>query len=299
MALFGRSRDDAATNSISFTVEPREVAPGGELVVRVDVGGDLDASARAVRVTLEGHANYQAKVTRSYGTEDDSTTSTTEEWQSYSLHKDERELPAQSGSVDVAFRLPRNVPPSSSGAVTWTVSARIDRHGKDPVARAEIVVRHGSDSVPTSRAPQQEDDGLTLDLPVAVRAGDTLSGTLTVAVGKDITARAVLVRLYRKVTYTAAPMDAGTFYGGSTLSAFPFTGKGLITSESMLAEAEVSGKRDFAGGSVDQLPFSVVVPASGGPTTAHAYARVEWRVEAVVDRRMRADYSVETPLAVR
>lgn len=288
-------------NTITLDVQPAEVAPGGETTVRFNVAGELDAKARGVLVTLEGTANYKANVTRTYGSAQDSNVSTVEEWQSYQLHKEERELPAQTGPGAATFKLPPDALPSSAGAVTWTVSARIDRAGAmDKVVRQDVSVRHGEEGLPTSRSPQQHDDGLTLDdVPVAVRAGSPLTGTLTVALQKDVSVTAVRIRLHRKVTYTAAAQSDGSIFGGGdSLESVSFIGSNHIKDELKVAELDLAGKREFSAGSVERLPFSIDVPAKAGPTTAHSYARVEWRVEAVLDRRIRGDLAVETPLVV-
>jgi hypothetical protein len=75
-------------------------------------------------------------------------------------------------------------------------------------------------------------------------------------------------------------------------------GSGNITEDAKQAEVDLSGKREFTAGAVEQVPFSITVPPEAGPTTAHQYARVEWRLEAVLDRRMRDDLAVDTPLLV-
>ena len=287
--------------TITLDVQPVEVAPGEEITVRFDVAGEPDAKARGVRVTLEGTASYKANVTRTYGSDSNSNVSTVEEWQSYQLHQEERGLPAQIGPGEATFTLPTNALPSSSGAVSWTVSARIDRAGAmDKVVRQDLSVRHGGQGLPTSRSPQQHHDGLTLDdVPVAVRAGTPLTGTLTVALQKEVSVTAVRVRLHRTVTYTAAAQTDGSIFGsGDALQSVVFFGSNHIKDESMVAEVDLAGKREFSAGSMERLAFSIDVPAGAGPTTAHSYARVEWRVEAVLDRRMRGDLSVETPLVV-
>ena len=289
-------------NAITLDVQPQEAAPGTDVTVRFEVTGELDAKARAVRVTLEGTANYKANVTRTYGPTEDSNVSTVEEWQSYPLHKEERELPAQAGPGEVTFKLPPDALPSSAGAVTWTVSARIDRAGgMDKVVRQDLSVRHGAEGLPGQRAPQQQEDGLTLDdVPVAVRAGSPVSGNLTVNVDKDVKVTAARIRLYRKVTYTAAAQTDGSIFGAGPdgLSAVAFIGSNHIKDELKVAEVDLAGKREFTAGSVERLPFTIDVPEDAGPTTAHSYARVEWRLEAVLDRRMRGDLAVETPLVV-
>ena len=54
----------------------------------------------------------------------------------------------------------------------------------------------------------------------------------------------------------------------------------------------------FAAGQAEQATFSVAVPGDTGPNTSYARAQVDWRLEAVLDRRLRADLDVMVPLIV-
>ena len=198
------------------------------------------------------------------------------------------------------FTVPQSAPPASADAVRWVVKVQVDRErGRDKKEEVELSVRHGAEGLPTERAQQQTDDGLTLDgLPVAIRAGDTISGHLTVNVRKDVGVTAARIRLHRRVTYTAQPTHEGRYWGdGASLVLF-FGGSGNIVEERKHGEVDLAGKRDFSAGTIEQLPFSIQVPADAGPSSGHQYARVEWRVEAVLDRRMRDDLAVDTPLLV-
>ena len=49
---------------------------------------------------------------------------------------------------------------------------------------------------------------------------------------------------------------------------------------------------------MEKTPFTITVPSGLGGTTAHAHATVDWRLEAVLDRRLRDDWAVEVPIAV-
>lgn len=282
--------------TLGLAVDPVEVGPGGQVTARFDVGGELDDKCRGVRATLLGSASYKVKVTR---TDSDGDRTTTEEWRSYELHKEEHHYPAEVGSKQATFTLPQNALPSSGGAVRWTVTVQVDRErGRDKKEEVELSVRHGAEGLPTERAPQQTDDGLTIDqVPVAVRAGDTISGHLTINVRKDVSVTAARIRLHRRVTYTAQPTHEGAFWGDGGSLGF-YIGSSDIKDENKVGEVDIAGKRDFTAGTVEQVPFSIPVPAASGPTTAHQYARVEWRVEAVLDRRMRDDLAVATPIIV-
>ena len=296
--------------NVAVAAEPLEPAPGGEVTVRFDVSGELDDKCRGVRVGLEGTGSYLAEETTqntsggyqaSDGTYQPPQTSyqTQEVWRSYELHLEEQTLPAVIGPGQAIFSLPADAPPSSSGVVSWQASARVDREGgKDKVQRVELAVRVPADGLPTARAPQQVDDGLTLDdVPVAVRAGDMLTGRLTVDVDKDVSVTAVHIRLHRKVVYAAGGIEHASALESDLLSSFAFSGT-HITREFQPAEIDLTGKREFTAGSVEQIPFSIQVPADAAPTSAHPYARADWRVEAVLNRRMRDDLAVDMPLIV-
>lgn len=282
--------------TLTVMAEPAEVAPGGELNVRYDVGGELDEKDRGVRVGLAGSATYKVKMSRK-NTEGNIVT--TEEWQSYELHKEEQTFPAQAGPGQASFTVPTNVPPSSAGAVAWSVSARVDRErGKDAVESSPLRVRHHIESQPATRSSAPSNEGLTLeDVPAAVRAGETLTGTLSINVSDDVSVTAVRIRLHRKLAYTAEPQTDGTVYaGGGGSGVVPSNGH--ITDDVQMMELDLSGKRDFTAGTIERFPFSLPVNAAAESTTSHTYASVDWRIEAVLDRRMRGDLSVEAPLVV-
>lgn len=276
--------------TLTLAPEPGEVAPGGELTVRYGVGGQLDEKDRGVRVGLLGSATYKVKMSRK---NTDGNILTTEEWQSYELHEEEQTFPAQAGPGQATFTQPTNVPPSSAGAVAWSVSARVDRErGKDAVESSPLRVRNHIESQPATRAYAPSNEGLTLeDVPAAVR-GEALTATLSVNVSVTV----VRIRLHRRLAYTAAPRTDGTASpGGGGIGVLPSNGE---TDDVQMMELDLSDKRDFTAGTIERFPLSLPVNAATEPTTAHTYATVDWRIEAVLDRRMRGELSVEAPLVV-
>ncbi len=284
--------------TLDVRLEPAEVGPGDEVTVHFDLGGELDDKCRDVRVGVTGVGNY---LIRERYQDSDGDWQTRESWRTLELFEEEHHYPVKPGPGKATFTIPENAPPASSEAVTWTGFARVDRQrGRDKVERRDIAVRHSAEGLPTDRAPQRYEDGLTLDdVPTAVRAGDTLTGHLTINVAKDVSVTATRIRLHRKVTYIETAVSNVSVFGDGALGFFEFVGSSSnITRSNKVAEVDLSGKREFSAGTIEQVPFSITVPATAGPTTAHAYARVEWRLEAVLDRRMRDDLSVTTPLIV-
>jgi hypothetical protein len=283
--------------TLGITLEPAEVAPGGEFVLRFDVGGELDDKARGVRVGIRGEGKYLVTET---DRDADGDVDTRQVWREIELHEEEHHYPAQLGPGQARFTLPGHAPPSSADAVEWTAFARVDRErGMDKVERRPLDVRQSAEHLPSERAPRRSDDGLTLDdVPTAVRAGETVTGHLTIQLAADTKVTAARIRLHRRCTYLEHPQDGYDKFD-AVLDFFSVDGTGSrIVREEKVAEVDLSEKREFAAGAVEQLPFSIVVPDGPGPTTAHPNARVEWRLEAVLDRRMRDDLAVATPLVV-
>ncbi|MEA2125091.1 MAG: hypothetical protein QOI80_1873 [Solirubrobacteraceae bacterium] len=284
------------TLGVSF--EPPEVAPGGEVVLRFDVAGELDDKCRGVRVGVTGTGKY---LVEERDRDSNNNVRTREVWREVELHEEEHAYPAQIGPGQATLTLPPSAPPSSADAVEWQAFARVDREkGLDKVEHVPLPVRQSTDKLPTERVPATTDDGLTLeDVPVAARTGDQLTGTLTVNLPDDAKVTAVRIRLHRRCTYVADRIDDYDMFRGNTLGMFVFGGgRSHITRDEKVAEVDLAGKREFAPGQVERMPFTIAVPGGLGGTTGHPYAQVDWRVEAVLDRRMRGDLSVETPLVV-
>lgn len=284
--------------TIQVTCEPQEARPGDAITVRFDVGGELDDKCRGVRVGLHGVGRY---LVEERDRDADGDIDRNQVWRSIELFEEEHTYPAQVGPGQASFTVPADAAPSSKDAVEWIVAARVDRErGRDRVERVPLTVRRAASAIPAGRAEQRTDDGLTLDgVPVAVEAGGQLSGQLTVNLADDVKVTAARIRLHRRCTYVAETITDPGFFRGDLLTTFVFSGsRSRITRNERVAELDLTGKREFTAGAVEQLAFTLPVPAGVGPTTAHPHATVEWRLEAVLDRRLRGDLSVETPLLV-
>lgn len=284
--------------TLSVSADPPEPAPGQEVTLRFDVGGELDDKCRGVRVGITGTGHY---LVAERDRDSDGHVQTREVSREVELHEEEHAYPAQVGPGQARLTLPPSAPPSCPEVVEWQAFVRVDREREmDKVERVPLSVRQSADRLPTSRTPSTTDDGLTLDdVPVAVRAGDQLTGTLTVNLADDAKVTAVRIRLHQRATYVADRIDDYDMFRGDLLSTFVFGGgRSHITRDEKVAEVDLSGKREFQPGQIERLPFTVTVPQGRGGTTGHPFAQVEWRVEAVLDRRMRGDLSVEVPVVV-
>lgn len=281
---------------IQVFVEPLQAGPGTEMAVRLRVLDGLDGKARAVLagVTCTGRYQVEERERDSNG-----NVVTRHVWRDVEVYEHGRPVELRLGEQALQVFLPDHVQPTSGDIVSWEAWARIDRdNGIDVVERVPFEVRVPLERVPSTRQGDATDDGLTLrDIPTAVRQGDAVSGTLVVDVAEEVKARTVAVRLHRRVTFVAEAINDYDLYSGSLAASVLFDHTSRITHDEQVAEVVLGGKAEFRPGQRQELPFTVVVPPAG-PTTSHRYAQVDWRLEAVLDRRMRDDKSVESPLIV-
>lgn len=294
MGLMDRLKGSSG-GAIQVDVEPTTAGPGSEMAVRFNILDQLDAKARSVRVGVTCTGTYQVEERDRDADGDEVTREVSREIEVFT-HEQSVEL--RTGEQLVTMFLPDHVQPTSGDIVSWEAWARVDRdNGLDVVQRVPFQVRVPIERVPQTRQNDATSDGLTLSgIPTAIRHGEPLSGTLVIDVPEELTARSVRIRLHRRVTYLARPENSYDLYSGSLVHS-TFFGSNQITDDRQVAEVELGGKATFQPGQRKELPFSIEVPAAG-PTSAHLYAQVDWRVEAVLDRRLRGDKAVESPIIV-
>lgn len=281
---------------IQVYVEPREAGPGAEMSVRLVVVGGLDEKARAVVAGVTCTGRYLVEE-RDRDSNDNIVTR--EVWRDVQVYEHEQPVELRTGEQVVKIFLPDHVQPTSGDIVSWEAWARIDReHGIDVIERVPFEVRVPVARVPATRQADGTDDGLTLSgIPTAVAEGDTVQGRLVIDVPEQVKARSVAVRLHRRVTFLAQAINDYDVYSGSLTMSFFYSDVSRITRDEQVAEVVLGGKAEFEPGRRQEIPFAIAVPRSG-PTSSHPYAQVDWRLEAVLDRRLRGDKSVETPLIV-
>ena len=282
--------------AIQVDVEPATAGPGSEMVVRFSILDELDDKARAVRVGVTCTGRYQVEERER---DADGNVDTEQVWRDVEVYEHEQAAELRTGEQRVSIFLPDHVQPTSGDIVTWEAWARVDREkGLDVVERVPFQVRVPLERVPATRQGDATSDGLTLSgIPTAIRHGETLHGTLTIDVPDEVTARSVDVRLHRRVTFVAQAINDYDVYSGSLVSSLLFSNESRITEDEQVAEVELGGKATYEPGHRHELPFAIDVPGAG-PTSSHPYAQVDWRVEAVLDRRLRGDKAVESPLIV-
>jgi hypothetical protein len=281
---------------IQVYVDPQQAGPGTEMAVRFTIVDGLDDKARSVVAGITCTGRYEVE---ERDRDSDGDIVTRKVWREVEVYEHRQPVELRPGEQVLPVFLPDHVQPTSGDIVSWEAWARIDRaKGVDVVERVPFEVRVPIDRVPSTRQGDATDDGLTLrGIPTAVSQGDTLTGALAIDVPDEVKVRSVAVRLHRRVTFVAQAINDYDVYSGSLLASAVFGDTSRITREEQVAEVELGGKATFSPGQRHELPFSIVVPPAG-PTSSHAFAQVDWRLEAVLDRRMWGDKSVETPLIV-
>ena len=295
MGIFDRLQG-RSDGKIQVYVEPQQAGPGAELTVRFRILDGLDDKARSVVAGVTCTGRYQVEE-RDRDSDGDIDTRTV--WREVEVFEHSRPVELRTGEQVLPVLLPAHVQPTSSDIVSWEAWARIDRaKGIDVVERVPFEVRVPIDRVPATRQGDATDDGLTIrGIPTAAAQGDALTGTLVIDVADEVKVRSVAVRLHRRVTFVAQAINDYDVYSGSLLASAVFGDTSRITHDEQVAEVVLGGKASYQPGQRQELPCSIVAPPAG-PTSSHAYAQVDWRLEAVLDRRMWGDKSVESPLIV-
>jgi hypothetical protein len=283
--------------AIEVVADPTEAGPGQEITVRLDVKEEFDDKARELRAGITCTGKYKVRETRRNS---NGNVENYEEWRTYEIYEEYAPLQLATGPQEAKFFLPDEAQPVSEDCVEWAAWARVDRDkGIDVVERIPLNVRVPTDRVPAQRDSDPAGDGMTLvGVAPTVRAGEALTGTLVVELPEDLKCNAVSIRLHRRATYVAQAVNDYSVYGGSLIASLFFgSHTSKIVKDEQVAEIELADGREFAAGRREQFEFSIDVPMAG-PTSSHQYAQIDWRLEAVLDRRLRDDKSVEEPILV-
>jgi hypothetical protein len=293
MGILGRFKGASATATAA--VQSADIVPGGTLDLSYEIGGELDDKCRAVIAGLTCIGTF---ITEERGRDANGHPIERDVRHEVKLHDEQQDLPLAVGSGLAEFKLPEDAAPSSADAVAWEAWVQLDRgDSKSPIDRIPLALREPDGSADLT--PDVTDTGLTLHgVPGSVRAGETVTGTLTVNAAEDVKVSAVTIRLNRRRTYVSDPL---TDYGRDSLlidtviarsipySAYQFLG---------VAEVEIFGHHSFEGGTPEQAPFSLTLPSDVGPSTRYPYGEVDWWLDAVLDRRLHDDLTVAIPITV-
>lgn len=280
------------TSSVVLTLTAATVTPGEELVASVALAGE---DARGLRVELLYVNEYTFHEASTDGGQTSSSSSVVDLATGAALAASsgpeataEIEVVVQSvalttadgpvaGEHELRLPLPEDAPPTAGTLVRWKVRAVASRDvGDADVAEADVVV---ASNPQTGAATLQErayhDPQLTVIVPggQAVRAGDTITGTLV------LTPEKAMKFTDLRVAIQSTREDR--------------EGIKLI---STIESVEVAGKTAVEAGARHEAPFSITVPANALPTFASDNNRLDYGLVASGARRLRFD--INTTLAV-
>jgi sporulation-control protein spo0M len=278
--------------TIQAAVDRTGLHPGDVITVKVHVGGQPDQRVQGARVELACKNRFH-KREREYNHDgpDHNRTVTREEtfvavWRPLPAAPDG---PVAFGEHTVQLQVPPDAPPTAfepegfGSMVKWEVRAILDRRmGFDPDATIEVFVyslphqyAHWAQSPPV---PKSHEVPMMLDqLSTRVlRPGEQITGVLTVSPRESAKGRAVRVQLQRRRTDTPDNMQ----------------------SNETAVEVELARDVKLEAGQSLQFPFQIPLPEGVPPTFAAAKSYMRWYLEAVVDRKMRSDFTAEAEVVV-
>lgn len=286
MAVFGSDM------TVQAAVDRTGLHPGDVINVRVHIGGQPDERVQGARVELACKNRFH-KREREYNHDgpDHDRTVTREEtfvavWQPLPAAPDG---PVAFGEHTVQLQVPPDAPPTAyepegfGSMVKWEVRAILDRRmGFDPDATIEVGVfslphqyAHWAQSPPV---PKSHEVPMSFDQLSArvLRPGEQITGVLTLNARESVKGRAVRVQLQRRRTDTPDNMQ----------------------SNETAVEVELARDVKIEPGQPLQYPFQIPLPEGVPPTFAAAKSYMRWYLEAVVDRKMRSDFTAEAEVVV-
>ncbi len=259
--------------SLTIEVDPAEVVPGAEVRIRVTLEGEIDDKAQGLRAGLRAANHYLVRERDRHDDDND----VDEVWRAIQLHEETHELPLQAGTHEIACVVPPGALPTSKNAVSWGAFAQLDRkRGMDAKENAVVRVLAPPEAAAETQSVTGEGGAAFADVPTLARAGEEVSGTLTITPSDDLKVTGVELKLRR----------------------IRFYREDKITKREDVAVVELGGKSEFRAGDTAQMPFSIPVPPDAEPSVAAPQALVTWELEASFQRRMKSDFNVKAPLVV-
>lgn len=272
MALFGGSKP-----ALTVTAEPTTVLPGQAVLVRVEVGGEIDDKVRGIHAGLRANNRYSYEDRDSDG--DRHTHHSTE-----TIHEESQPVAPgrpQAGPYALTLTVPPAGPPSAHGTVRWEAWAKVDRPGRDVNHEVELAV--------LSPWPMRQEDAQEpplSDQECAVwfnglsaqylKPSEHLQGTLVVTPREDLKTTGVRVEMRGLKTSHSS--------------------RGRELERIAMVKVDVAGSADLAAGQTYQWPFSLMAPPDAAPSLQTSLTTIQWKLYGVVARRMRGDYGGHMPL---
>ncbi len=176
---------------------------------------------------------------------------------------------------DVSLDLPSNAVPTCARKVVdvkWLVKAVLDVPGRpDQVHELtlQVLAPRAREITMLSSDKRFDDVVMNLQMPSAAAVGKKLSGKLTLSIKEKISLQGIRIEL---VCYE----DAGS-----------------KTASEAVVRNEISNSLSFSPGETPTFDFSLQLPEDIPPTSHGSRSSLDWKVKAILDRKMKTDYSLE------
>lgn len=293
--------------SVTLDTSPAELLPGGRVELKAIVEGELDDKVEDLQLGVRCVNRY----TRIDRDKDGSRRVKTNE----TVYEDIRPVttgPPNPGAHMLAVDLPADALPSAEDAIEWEAVARISRRrGRDVGEELPLTVLLPADRHAAIEQKPPVVHGAPVevrfeDLTRSVRLGEKVSGVLVVTAKEDVTTQETRVNLaWRKTdsaeVYNWDGIDIAEI-GGVRVSledgGLAFYDGGSTVKESAFVDNLRFDGIDLAAGQDARFPFTLTLPAGAAPTLAAPHTAIQWRIEAVLARRLKDDVEVGVELNV-
>jgi hypothetical protein len=260
---------------------PDSVLPGALIPIEIGITIEEEIKPRALRVELVGEETYYKP---SFGRH--SRGPNPVEFTFAKIVQTVAEYPALSQGVEQKWNCSVQIPPDALPTchgeyvdIRWTLKAILDvpkRVDLMLTKTIQVLCPHPKVSNMPVLPVDKSFGQLTLSLkaPQVVSAGNFLKGQLVMQIKDQFSVRGVRIELVRVE-------DAKENKANQVVSA-----------------VEVSGEAAFKQNESQSFEFALDVPAEAPPTAVCKHSNLRWKVRAVIDRKMKADFNVEQKLLV-
>ncbi len=276
---------------IEVTAEKDTYLPGDMVNVSVKVTGkeELDVEEGRVALVCANRYIYQYETTDSDDNQTYRTKEVTDEVEAAGerILEEKTILPGSYSEHGIAFEVPPTAAPSASGEITnveWKVRVTlVIRGAPDVIKELPLTILSTSESYASwaEIAPYLDLHDLC-DLEFRLpdrtfRLGERVEGTLVLTPHQDFKARPLYVELVRVEVVSRA---SGNF------------------SETVEASQVVDESPRYQTGSIREYAFAMDVPETAGPGLQTDQTYADWRLRAVLKRRLGFDPEVQSFLNV-
>jgi hypothetical protein len=265
---------------------PDNCLPGQLIPIEIWVSAEEEIKPREVRVELAGEETYYVTETH-HGPKGQIQTHTVKKNAVFSgTVKTVAEQPLISPGTEqkwnITLQIPPDAPCTSRGKlvdIRWTLKAVLDVPNRADLSQEKLLqvfcqpAGIGDTSVLLAEKMFNEVT-LLLNAPTAVAAGATVKGQLTLQIKDKLNIRSIRVELVRLE-------EAGTNRG-----------------DEVIAKTQIESGDSFNQNESRSFEFSLSIPAGAAPTVNCTHSNLHWKIRAVLDRKMKSDFSVEQELVV-